>query len=255
VLATVVADGGSGTGKIASPPYRPVRRPAVGLSRSATPTGTLPPYPESQSYQRYPDPEREDADEPREGEQSRPGQDNQDYAQEHPQNAAQGHGPLVVDLPPEQYGADYPQEPAEDGPERDDVEQNDRGNAWPEDGEKTGQDTQCTLGQQQPLVCSAARPEPRDDGENPVDYGVGTVQYDQNREGKAWPDQRRQTEQHGGDPSHGQRPQLPDTVGIMRGRCAWLIFPPRPEPITLQYRSGHAVSHSGPTWEPIGGVT
>src|SRR5215204_3830099 len=164
------------------------------------------PYPESQSYQRYPGPEREDADEPRQGEQSRPRQGEQDYAQKHPQDAAQSHGPLVVDLPPQQYGADYPQEPAQDGPESDDVEQNDRANAGPEDGDKTGQDAQCSLGQQQPPACSAARPEPRDDGENPVDQGVGTVEYDQNREGKAWPDQRRQTEEDGGDPSHGQRP-------------------------------------------------
>src|SRR5829696_6403492 len=60
-----------------------------------------------------PAPRREDADEPREGEQSRPRQGEQDYAQEHPQDAAQSHGPLV---------ADYPQEPAQDGPESDDVE-------------------------------------------------------------------------------------------------------------------------------------
>jgi hypothetical protein len=101
-------------------------------------------------------------------------------------------------------------------------------------------------------VCFAARPEPRDYGEDPVDHGVGTVQYDQNREGKARPDQRRQAEQHSGDPPHGQRPQLPDTVGSMPGRCAWLIFPPRPEPIGPQYlTAGRVGSNRGHTMKTM----
>src|SRR5215210_2928204 len=40
-------------------------------------------------------------------------------------------------------------------------------------------------------------------------------------------------------PRTASAPQLPDTEGSMRGRCAWLIFSPRPEPLAPQYRGGH----------------
>src|SRR5262245_45437867 len=152
--------------------------------------------PEAEHDHQDADHDREGTDPPDQRERPGPGRDDQERTEQDRQGPARGEEPLVLELTPQMDGGDDLEDAPGDGPRGDQVQQRDRGDARPEEGQDAdrdgGEPRQERAPRERPFAALDEGPE---HGHDAVGQRVGAVERYENEEREAGPEEGAQAEE------------------------------------------------------------
>src|SRR5215210_1375462 len=144
----------------------------------------------------------------------------QDHPEEHRERATDDKGPFAAYLLAQPDGHRHLGDPRDDGPGGDEIEKEDGGQLWQEEGDQARHDAGDSFDEQKPAGRSpAGAPEDANYREDAVNQGVCAEQQDQGLEGNTRPQERGQPKKYGYAAAYGQSPPV---SALRRQRRLWL---------------------------------